>query len=197
MISTIYRNTETQYGDTMQRIALRELGDAKRWVEIVRLNKLRPPYLVDAAEDVRPGVLRTGSRILLPVEQGSTAENGRDAYLDDVALTAGVLSVENGDLAIVSGVDNLSQALSHRIRVMKRELLMHEDYGCWVRSLLGQGARPGNARLAEFYVRSSLLEDPRVAAVDSIKAEVVGDRISVLATATPIAGRAVTVSTVL
>ena len=37
------RHAEVHHGDTLQRISLRELGDASRWVELVLLNELRPP----------------------------------------------------------------------------------------------------------------------------------------------------------
>jgi hypothetical protein len=59
------RLAETRYGDTLQRIALRELGDASRWVELAELNGLRPPYLTDPAL-ARAGVLAYGASIKLP-----------------------------------------------------------------------------------------------------------------------------------
>jgi LysM repeat protein len=48
-------------GDSLQRIAQRELGSASRWQELARLNQLPPPYSI-----------RIGQTIQLPDNQGVT-----------------------------------------------------------------------------------------------------------------------------
>ncbi len=49
-------------GDTLERIAQRELGDALRWIDIVVLNNLKPPYISDVRAD---GIRQYGDKILL------------------------------------------------------------------------------------------------------------------------------------
>lgn len=184
------RYAEVRYGDDLRRIALRELGNASKWLDLVVLNGLKPPYIADAAA---LGVLAYGDQIKIP-SPASTVSAAIDAayvYGIDVLVAHKKLGVENGDLAVVSGVANLSQALSHRVVVEKRELAFHPAYGCHVRSLLGRVNGPSAAQLAAFYVKSSLLEDARVSDVPSCVAEVVGDQILVNANVQPITGKAV------
>lgn len=183
------RLAETRHGDTLQRIALRELGDAGRWVELAELNGLRPPYITDAAL-VRAGVLAYGASIKIPAPASiiSASAEPRTVYGADLRLAHGALGAQFGDLELLEGVPNLVQALRHRIVVGKRELGFHPEYGCHVRTLIGASNGPVSARLAAFYVRSALLEDERVAEVPTCIAEVIGDQIRVTATAVPISG---------
>lgn len=183
------RLAETRHGDTLQRIALRELGDAGRWVELAELNGLRPPYITDAAL-ARAGVLAYGASIKIPAPASiiSASAEPRTVYGADLRLARGALGVQFGDLEILEGVPNFVQALQHRIVVGKRELGFHPEYGCHVRTLIGASNGPVSARLAAFYVRSALLEDERVDAVPSCVAEVLGDQIRVTATVVPVSG---------
>ncbi len=184
------RYAEVRYGDTLRSIALREMGNASKWLDLVVLNDLKPPYVSDLAA---LGVLAYGEQIKIP-SPSSTVSAAIDAayvYGVDVLVTKRKLNVENGDLAVVSGVANLSQALSHRVVVEKRELAYHPSFGCHVRSLLGRMNGPSAAQLAAFYVKSSLLEDYRVRDVLSCVADVVGDQILINANVQPISGKAV------
>jgi len=67
-----FRSVELRRGDTLQRVALRELGDAARWVDIALLNSLRPPYVVDDGADAGDGVAYAGMSILIPVPAASS-----------------------------------------------------------------------------------------------------------------------------
>lgn len=184
------RYAEVLHGDDLRRIALRELGDAAKWLDLVVLNELRPPYV---AEQAAPGVLAYGDIIKVPSSANtvSAATNPDEVYGIDVLLSKKHLTVDGGDLAIVSGVKNLTQALSHHVVVEKRELGFHPTYGCFVRSLLGKVNGPAAGQLAAFYVKSALLEDPRVDTIPSCVAEVLGDQILVTANVQPISGKPV------
>lgn len=189
------RHAAVQHGDTLQRVALRELGDASRWIELLVLNDLRAPYL---AEEGAPGVLAYGDWIKVPAPGSSVSAslNTGDVLGTDLVLTRGRLSAVEGDLALVSGVPNFAQALSFRVTVEKRELGFHPEYGCWVRSLLGDIGGAPSARLAAFYVKSALEEDPRVQTVESCSAQLDGDRVRVQATVIPLSGPAADLSLV-
>lgn len=183
------RYTEIEYGDTLQSIALRELGNASLWLDLVVLNDLRPPYI---AAEAALGVLAYGETLRLPAGVSSIDAEASPAalYFTDVFIDRdGVLPIEAGDFALVAGVPNLTAALSRRIRVEKRELGFHPEYGCWVRRMVGRINGPTAAQMAAFYVKSSLLEDSRVREVVRCEAEVTGDQILIDATVLPTTGK--------
>lgn len=53
-----------QRNDTLERIAQREYNDALRWIDIVILNSLKPPYISEAGGD---GVVKPGEKLLIGV----------------------------------------------------------------------------------------------------------------------------------
>lgn len=59
------REVIVQRNDTLERIAQREYGDALRWIDLVVLNSLKPPYIDEAGGD---GILKPGSKILIGVD---------------------------------------------------------------------------------------------------------------------------------
>lgn len=171
-----WRYVDTHHGDTLQRIAARELGDAGRWYELISLNGLTYPYLTDDPALASDTVLLTGSAIMIPAAgQAGHAGDPMSVFGQDVALPNGQLQVNNGDLATLSGVDNLSQALRHNIDTEPGDLLFHPRYGCGAHHLLGRADAPANALLAEGYIRRSLSADPRVASVRQVTVAVQGD----------------------
>lgn len=190
------RRVEVLWGDTLQKIALRELGDAAKWVSIALLNDLRPPYLVNARTDAPPYVAAAGDSIMVPAPaQQSAVETDPDkVFYRDLSLENGLLAATGGSLNLVSGVPNLSQSLQIRINTQAHELMFHPDYGCWVSTLRGHVNDAVAEGLAEMYVESALIEDDRVASVLSCTATASGDQIIVAAKVQPISGRAIDVS---
>lgn len=189
------RSVKVHYGDTLQRLALRETGDASTWVDIALINDLLPPYLVEPGHG-GPHLAEYGSTIKVP-SSGSTVAAGPslDALFgSDISLANGWIEDDgNGDVLLASGADNLGQALGRRVTVEKRELAFHPEYGCWVKSLRGMNGGPSTNSLAAFYVRSSLLEDNRVKQVVSCSAMQSGDAITVSAVVKAIDGSLVQV----
>lgn len=191
-----YRFVQTRHGDTLQLVAARELGDATRWPDLIAFNSLRPPFLVDDPALRRPGVLVTGDLLRVPAAV-AVVEAKTDAALvfeRDVELQGGAVGVAGGDFAVASGLDNLRQALRHRVETEQGELIFHPDYGCLVRRLIGAVNGPTAALLAASYVRAALQRDHRIKAVLDSSAEVVGDVIRVSVTVEPIVGRRVDLS---
>lgn len=184
-----WSTTTIRQGDTPQRLALRSLGSAQHWVDIVLLNGLSPPYFADTAG---PGVLAYGGDVLLPVAQPDSIARVDDPFLTDLAVDDdGCLAVSGGDLATVGQSGNLRQALKMRVVAPKRSLLFHPEYGSWVPKLIGSVNRSSLAQLVAFYVQSALLEDPRVKSVAGISALLANDTISVSATVNPVRGEVI------
>jgi len=185
-----FRFVQTRFGDTLQAIALRELGDAGKWAVIAWFNGLVPPYLTDDATLVSAGVLLTGATIRVPSAsaQVDAAVKPEEVFLADCALTDGRLQFDAGDFAVVSGRPNLHQALSNRIATDHGDLLFHGSYGANLGRLIGTLNGPVRAMVAQKYVEDALLQENRIKSVTQVVATTVGDRLSVDAEVVPITG---------
>lgn len=63
------REVTIQFGDSLELIALREYGDALRWTDLIILNRLKAPYILeDVIENPPEGVLMPGEIILVGVD---------------------------------------------------------------------------------------------------------------------------------
>lgn len=186
-----YKTVSVNRGDTLQKIALTELGNADKWVDIALLNKLSPPYLADDAINAHPGMVYAGQVILLPIQAGNAVADTDDEFLTDLSIPKGDLQIADGDWLLLYGTNNLVQALRNRVQVHKRSLWFHPEYGCFVHTLIGQLNGSSSGYLAAFYVKSSILEDERVASVESITAEVSGDSIRVQCNVMPVYGESI------
>lgn len=181
--------------DTLKTIALRELGSAAFWVDLVLVNNLKPPYIADVAS---AGVLSYGDLIKIP-DLTSPVEFDTDAraiYGVDLVLRKRLLQVGNGDLSLIAGVPNLVQALRHHVIVGKRELAFHPDYGCWVREVIGATSGPTQVVLASSYVKRAVQEDSRVDYVESCQGVADGDTIRVVARVVPVSGKPIDIELV-
>lgn len=193
---TGFRLVELRYGDTLQELAARELGDANKWRDIIAINDLLPPYVTADSAQAGPRVKLFGQMILVPAVTATvTAEADPAAVFGvDIALTNGLLTSDGGDLKLVSGHANLKQALTHRVRTPLRDLLFHLYYGCGVHRLVGKATGGTAAQLGNQYVRGALLADPRVANIESVTSSPRGDVMPITATVNPIVGGPIEVS---
>jgi len=189
-----YRLVETRRGDDLQAVASRELGDANRWPELVWLNALTWPFLTDDERRVGPGVQLTGSLVKVPaptgfIEAKSSSEDvyGRDCLLRGRQLEAS----EDGDFAIVAGVDNLTQQLTHAINTPRGQARRHPNYGCMIWRLVGTVNGPVAGMMGAEYVKATLMSDYRVTGVPVAQAEIVGDAVRITAKAEAVAGGSV------
>lgn len=100
----------------------------------------------------------------------------KDALKTDLAMVVdekGVADVAfacEGDVSVVSGSDNLRQALALRILVGRGELrdVGHTRYGSHVPDLVGEPLDRTNLELLRRYVRLALKTDPRVTDVTQL-----------------------------
>lgn len=178
----------TEHGDDLARVAFRELGDAKRWVEIAWLNDLRPPYLTGDREMASASgghVVVWGEPIRVPrpnaSRQGATPIQ---AYGIDLSLDKGHLDADAlGGLALVSGVPNLKQALELRLRNDLGCLRFHPRYGNDAGRLRGYKNNENIRLLALRFCEESVLGDPRVKSVKDGTERQFGDTIKIELTA--------------
>lgn len=191
---TGFRYVQTRFGDTLQAVAARELGDAGQWSKLAWLNGLVSPYLTDDAAQVSSGVLIAGSTIRIPAvsAQVDAAMVPDQVFLKDVQLQNGELQFENGDFAVVSGRDNLRQALSNRIATNHGELIFHGGYGANLGRLIGALNGPVRNLVAQKYVLDALNEESRIQTVNNVTATTQGDRLAIEAEVVPITGAALT-----
>lgn len=191
-----YRKASTNRDDTLQDVALRELGNAAQWYALANLNDLIPPYITDDLSLVGPRVLFAGSPIKIPTSApprtGTTDD--ADIFGTDVALVNGRLSSDGSNgIAVVRGIANLKQALTNCLVTHPGELRYHPAYGCLVYRLLGKGGTQTINQLGASFVARALRADPRVFSA-SATASISGDQIDISAVAVTEDGRRVPVS---
>jgi phage baseplate assembly protein W len=178
------RHYEIQQGDSLRAIAYREYGTATRWRELADLNNLKPPHIVDSylpAERLT-GTVIWGDIIRIPTHSTYRMVAPADElYGRDIFLDHGNLAIEGGDLARLSGVPNLAQALNHRVKTLMGELHYHPEYGCYAQLALGLKLEPIITLMGAGWVREALLREPRVAQVEQVTADAAGDRLSIAA----------------
>lgn len=186
-----FRLEQTRFGETLQGVASRLMGDANRWPELVWINDLIPPFLTDDASLASEQVLLTGDFIRVPATTTSAVSEtdfsqifARDCGLYGKRLAANA----DGDFAIASGVDNLSQQLRHGVNTPRGQQTRHPQYGCMVWSLFGKVNGPTAATLGAEYVRATVAADYRISKVLSAVADVSGDSVKVVVRAEAIAG---------
>lgn len=190
---TGYRKVATRVGDTIQQIALRELGDAAQWYDIVALNTLRYPWIVDDPALLATGVVLAGqASLLVPsvAPRATGVAEAPDVFGTDWLLKNGQIQADaGGDIATVSGVANLAQALDMRIRTHPGDLVYHPKYGCKVYRLLGKGGTSQNDQLASSWVAAAIRADPRVAGTERLTASIAGDVLAVSGDAVSVNGK--------
>lgn len=188
-----FRFVETNRGDSLQIIAARELGDASRWVELVALNNLLPPFITDDPSSVADGVVLSGTQIMAPAPAAATTTTDpEEVFGVDVQLgRGGELMTDGKDFITVVGVSNLNQALRNRINTDRKELIYHPAYGCDVRRLVGVVNGPTAALLGAQAVKDAVAQDPRVNRVKGATSSVLGDGINITVEAEAVNGRAV------
>lgn len=179
-----------QPGDSLRQIALRELGDALRWIELANINQLRPPYLIESLNpaDRQRATLLWGDRIAIPLGKVTEAVSIADDVLgQDAALLQGRLAATSaGDWAVIAGDANFRQALRHRLKTPTGDLLAHPAYGCDSPAMLGLRNGRAMQMLLIGFVRRAIAMDPRAARVDQAQTATQGDHLRLRVRVTPV-----------
>lgn len=165
----------------LERIALEQLGDASRWPEIVELNDLKAPYVIQDTTDTRSNVVRPGETLLVPTnpvfgpsEIPQTKEIAATAGLSATEKSLGVdlklnddfdlALANNGDLSVSVGAQNMAQAILLKIAYEKGELLKNPT--------IGVGAQVGTKFQSLETIRDNFIktlsQDPRISNLENI-----------------------------
>lgn len=165
----------------LERLAQIHLGDSGRWVEIAELNNLKSPYIIQDISDATSNVKHPGEFILIPQPEVSgfssalnAKENSSNSGLSELEKSLGTdlkitedfdLSLGNNkDLQVVSGSNNISQAVALKLGYEKGELIRHPEIGVGI----GVGKKfPPLTDIQENLVKT-LLQDPRIESVTDL-----------------------------
>lgn len=87
----------------------------------------------------------------------------------DILFGSDLGVMATGDLATVSGFSNLAQAIADRLRTVRGSLPEDPEYGSDLFDLISDPDTPAFRALARQIIRDAVVEDPRVARVDSVE----------------------------
>lgn len=191
------RSTNVSGSDTIHTIALRELGNADRYRELVTLNNLVPPYISTTASK---GVLVSGDQILIPMRQ--VADDLGAKKTKEFNVTAGLSTAEKalgvdlrldknndiafnniGDFDAQAGVLNYAQAILMRVLTEKKSLKRHPSYGAGIR--IGEKMTSQNIGDIRGRIQSGISSDPRTEKVPFLRTEIDGGSLKMLIVAKP------------
>jgi hypothetical protein len=195
-ITTALRRASTTYtwraGDSLQALALRVYGDATRWAEIASANGLR-----GARHKADGTPLSVGDVLIVPIDAtpDTRGDVRRDSYATDLALdlTTGDLILEDGDVKLSTGRDNLEQAVALRCLTSRGESWVLPTYGLPLR--VGGVALEREVAYLSAHVRDQLLQDDRVRDVRDVEIAVEGDQVAVHVIIEPVFGDVIDVTT--
>ncbi|PIG96874.1 DUF2634 domain-containing protein [Deinococcus sp. UR1] len=159
----IARST-VEAGENVVSLAARLTGDPLRWQELVRLNKLRAPYI---ASEPRAGVLSPGDAVLYPAPDSpatlpNAAQLEQRTYKRDLRVQRGDLVLSGSTLVTDAGLPNLQAALSRRLMTLVGRHPFHPAYGSLIPLHVGAIADAARLRLAVSDARRAVMRDPRV-----------------------------------
>lgn len=159
----------------LERLALKYLGNSTRWPEIAELNGLTAPFVTQDVSDTDPNVAKPGRSILIPAP--TTFGFSELPVAKDIPSTVNLTKLEkslgtdfkltpdfdldlgnDGDIKVVSGADNMGQAVVLKLAYEKNELIKHPSLGLSMQ--VGGKLRPINEYKDD--IIRTLTQDTRV-----------------------------------
>jgi hypothetical protein len=175
---------------SIEDVAYRELGDHTRWIEIVQLNNLIPPYISETSDNVRIKV--PGDRLLIPNETKSSRsnikiikENKYNKQLTETEKRLGIdiklndkfdfVVTNNNDFALSVGGNNAAQAFIIKLNINKGDLKFHKEIGI----NLSIGEKTNNIDNLYDEIVSTILHDPRFSEINNFRLGLEGGTVSI------------------
>lgn len=169
-----YINVTVTAATTMEGLAAAYYGDPSLWEIIAVLNSLKDDTDLMAGATIKiPVLLQGGTQPYNFIYTGDLI----DIYGTDIKIDSqgGLAASSAGDLAVVSGVQNLVQALDTRLSEELGSRLRLTVYG--IRAAVGRAKTNAPISYILANVRDTLVQDPRVAYVDNLRLRGRGDQL--------------------
>ena len=200
-----YKTHEVAYGDTLEYISQEYYGTPIRWYEIVEFNNLEYPYIVYTDEEKKinvEGLVTLGDILRIPDTTGEIDPNSltKEEKLDIIGVVMGkdISTITNpnyyesfgnsteimdfgssrGDLATVTGAENVKQAIINRLLTPIGSLLLHPEYGSTLHSIIGTPIIDGTPLVIDDEITKTILKDSRVANVIAKGSKIENDKYS-------------------
>lgn len=166
--------------DSLQGIAQNELGNENLWLYIAAVNSN-----ITSNDDLIPG-----DEIFLPIQlepsEGTNKEQfiltedaARDPYGSDIRVdgTGNLVIQENSDLALISGVENVKQAIDLRLNTEVGSLIKQSAYG--ITAQAGFAGTTMAIRYLKLAIRATLIQDPRIQSIDNMIVSIGADTLHI------------------
>jgi len=137
--------------------------------------------------------IEVGTELKIPTENAASSDNrvkseeeifGTDIALDSDGL---LIPTSSGDLDTVSGLENLKQAIRHRLHDPYGSLIMHPDaWGSGLEAIRGQKGTSSYLLLARSVMIDALGHEPRISLISQLKTELAGDALRISAKVAPV-----------
>lgn len=161
--------------DTWDAIANEVYGDPSLGVVLALYNGT---ISEDSSTDIKPGKI-----IYIPILEASQKISNNEVYNEpgiidnygsDILIQDGDYATFNGDLAIVTGVENLTQAILSRLSTSINNRIRNNVYG--IKSLVGLPVALTNNYIATS-LKQTVIEDPRINDINGLSWKGNGDSI--------------------
>lgn len=165
-----------RHGESLESIARRIFNDSDRWVELQDLNGW-----LDAQRLPSGRLARAGDLILIPSQQELEPQRrGLDPYGVDLNVDLnGELKLGVDDLILIRGIDNVEQAIQHRLKTTINKTPLLKRYG--LPNILGRRVSSNLIGLVSAHIREQVLLDSRIESIPAIEFLDDGDSLAVLA----------------
>lgn len=176
-----FREYVVMVDDLLATIAAREMGDARRWIDIALANDLRAPYISSSGF---PDTVGPGDTILIPtlrsnaeienVRSSGNSALGASQYDEMLGRDWMLIPHENGwqvtwaleaaggnvDLSTVAGMPNMEQAIETILNTVRGTCPMFMQLG-YV-DVVGKAGTLDRVFEAQLRITEALLRDPRI-----------------------------------
>ena len=180
-----------QNGDSSGTFTVKSVNYVNQTVTVLEENGFFPANSTVLIFDTETQLhhIEAGMELKIPAAgnngTSNTVQSDTELYGTDLQLDQeGFLVIGgSGDMATVSGLPNLEQAIQQRIACPYGYMEEHPDYGCGLEAMMGEKGTPVFETAAQATVVDALTHDPRISRVSKIQTTITEDACSIQAKA--------------